>query len=171
LRNFLLLAFAGIVQITSAQAQPAERNAARDEIIGIWQLSPLPESVQPKGFQNPWPAPCQWFSYTADGVLKTFETFPGPCQSESAQERSAAFAVVPAVISWEYDLSPVYNKALIIIRRSDVKGYAEYWEPHYVTRTFNAGGAEIKQGDLLLYLVKMGVKPQIVWIRHLTRVQ
>ena len=44
---------------------------------------------------------------------------------------------VPAVVSWKYDLSPVYNKGLVIVTRSDVKGYTEYWEPHYVTTSFS----------------------------------
>ena len=171
MRRYLLLALVTIAHATTVGAQPAERTATRQEIIGSWELVPVPDSLQPKIFkQNPWPAACQWYSYGADGTLNSFYKFRDPCEPTTAAELSSVFALFPPVVSWQYDLGPVFGNALIIVKRTDVKDYAECWEPHYVARTFTArGGVEITQGDLLLYLVNMESK-QIIWIRHLRRI-
>jgi hypothetical protein len=156
---------------SSAQSEPAERNATQNEITGDWRLVPVPESLQPKFFsKSPWPAPCQWYTFAPNGVLKSIEKTPAPCDNWSSAQLDDAMTHVPAVISWAYDLSPVYNKGIVIITRTDAKGYAEYWDPHMVTKAFSKNGAEFQQGDLVLYLINMNLK-QIVWIRHLRRLQ
>lgn len=151
------------------QADRAERNATEQEITGNWQLLPLPDSVEPKEFKsNPWPATCQWYSYSSAGWLKSIDTINQPCRPLTSKQLDEALTAVPAVVSWKYDLSPVYQRALIIIKRTDVKGYAEYWMPHIVTRTFSKDGLEFREGDLLLYLVNMQ-EHKVVWIRHLRK--
>jgi len=152
-----------------AQNNPAERNATQQEITGNWQLLPLPDSLEPKEFKsNPWPATCQWYSYSSAGSLKSIDTTNQPCRPLSSKQLDEALTAVPAIVSWKYDLSPVYQKALIIISRSDVQHYAEYWMPHIVTNTFSKDGVEFREGDLLLYLLNMQ-EHKIMWIRHLRR--
>ena len=155
----------------SALAQElVERNATREEIVGTWEIAALPETAQPKYLKNnPWPAECQWFSFTSSGGLKSFDKTRGPCETKQGAELKALFDAVPSVSSWQYDLSPSFQKALVIVRRTDAKDYIEYWEPHYVTKSFKVGDAEVKEGDLLFYLVNMQAK-KIVWIRHLQKV-
>lgn len=154
---------------TVAQSEAPERNATAQEITGNWQLLPLPESLEPKAFKtNPWPAPCQWYSYSSNGTLKSIDKTPAPCDSLTAKQLDQAVIRVPAVASWKYDLSPAFQKALVIVTRSDVKGYAEYWEPHFVVKSFSNGGVEFQKGDLIFYLVNLQAH-QIVWIRHLRR--
>lgn len=154
--------------IAFGQTSPAEKNATAEEISGNWQLLPLPEALQPKMQKNPWPAQCQWFSYSREGALKSIDNNPGPCNTLSSAQLDEAITHVPAVASWKYDLSPVFQKALVIVSRSDVKGYAEYWEPHIIVKAFSRGGIDFKEGDLLLYLVNLQAR-QIVWIRHLRK--
>jgi hypothetical protein len=72
------------------------------------------------------------------------------------------------VVSWKYESSQATNRALLVVTRSDMKGYAEYWDPHFVTAPFSKGGAEFKRGDLVLYLVDLQAH-RITWIRHLER--
>jgi len=153
-----------------SQSASLERNATEQEIQGNWRLIPLPDALLPKGSGNPWPAACQWYSYLPTGVLKSIDKTLVPCDTLTSTQLNEIMNHVQAVVSWKYDLSPVYNKALLIVTRSDVKGYAEYWEPHYVHTPFSKAGAEFKRGDLLLYLVNLQSK-KIMWIRHLERVQ
>lgn len=149
----------------------SERNAKEQEIIGNWYLVSLPPAVQPKTFNtDPWPSACQWYAYASNGVLKNINKTPEPCDNMTSAQIESTMAHVPAVISWKYDLSLVFNKALIIVTRSDVKDYAEYSEPHFVTNAYSIGDAQIQQGDLLLYLVNLQSK-QITWIRHLRKLQ
>ena len=144
----------------SASSQTdATRNASAKEIEGYWQLL-LPS--------NPWPAACQWFSYGSDGEMKSIDKLRGPCASNSKAQLQEIFSAIPAVISWQYDLSPVYNKGVLIIKRSDVKGYAEIWEPQIVVKPFTNGGVAFEAGDLLLYLTDLQ-SHKIVWIRHLRK--
>ena len=162
-----ILCFSSGVAI--AQPEAAERNATAQEITGSWQLLPLPDALEPKILKtNPWPAACQWYSYSSNGTLKSIDKTAAPCDSLTATQLDQTLIQVPAVTSWKYDLSPVFQKALIIVTRSDVKGYAEYWEPHLVVKPFSNGGVEFHEGDLNLYLVNMQ-SHQIVWIRHLQR--
>jgi hypothetical protein len=49
----------------------------------------------------------------------------------------------------------VYPKALVIVSRTDVKHYAEYCAPLYVTKKVWRNGQEFGQGDLVLYLIDM----------------
>lgn len=152
-----------------AQSETPERNATAQEITGNWQLLPLPEALEPKLFKtNPWPAPCQWYSYSRNGILKSINKTPAPCDSMTATQLGQAVIQVPAVVSWKYDLSPAFQKALVIVTRSDVKGYAEYWEPHFVTKSFTNGGVEFQEGDLIFYLANLQ-SHQNVWIRHLRK--
>jgi hypothetical protein len=160
-----------------AQAESVERNATQQEIVGNWQLLPIPDSAQPTAVfnRNPWPAACQWFSYSASGGLQSIDATSQPCEQLTSAGLDAVIASMPAVVSWKYDLSPVYNKALVIVSRTDVKHYAEYWAPLYVTRTVWKNGQEFREGDLVLYLIDMprqqGGIARIAWIRHLRRLQ
>ena len=148
----------------------AARNASAKEIEGYWQLLPLPDQLEPKVLpSNPWPAQCQWFSYGNDGQMKSFDKQRGPCDSQSKVQLEPIFNSIPAVISWQYDMSPVYHKGVLIIKRSDVKGYGEIWEPQIVVTPFANGGVEFQTGDLLLYLSDLQ-SHKMVWIRHLRKV-
>ena len=173
-RSILVLASFAFFSVGSSvvfgQDEAAERNATAQEITGDWQLLPLPDSLEPKVLQtNPWPAACQWYSYSSTGTLKSIDSTPEPCQALSSAKLDEALLQVPAVVSWKYDLSPVYQKGLIIVTRSDVQGYSEYWEPHIVTKPFSNGGVKFQQGDLLLYLFNLQ-QHQLVWIRHLRKI-
>jgi hypothetical protein len=148
----------------------AARNASAAEIEGDWQLLPLPEELEPKVLpSNPWPSQCQWFSYASNGQMKSFDKLRGPCGQASRAELDKVFGAIPAVTSWQYDLSPVYHKGALLIRRSDVKGYGEIWDPQIVVKPFTKGGVEFKTGDLVLYLADLQ-SHKIVWIRHLRKV-
>jgi hypothetical protein len=167
--EIMLSIFLISTSFAGAQDNPAERNATQQEITGDWQLLPLPDSLEPKAFKsNPWPATCQWYSYSATGTLKSIDAINQPCRPFSSKQLDEALTAVPATVSWKYDLSPVYQKALIIISRSDVQHYAEYWMPHIVTKAFSRDGVEFREGDLLLYLVNMQ-EHKVVWIRHLRK--
>ncbi len=153
------------------QGEAFERNATAAEITGNWQLLPLPDSAEPKLLKtNPWPAGCQWFSYSSSGSLKSIDKTNAPCEAISSAEFDKVLSDVGSVVSWKYDLSPIYQKALIVVTRSDVKAYAEYWEPHIVTKPFSKDGVDFHEGDLILYLINMQTR-RIVWIRHLRRLK
>jgi hypothetical protein len=157
--------------LSLAQVAASARNATAEEITGNWQLLPLPDSVEPKILKNnPWPAACQWYSYSSSGALKSIDKTNAPCETMSSADFEKVLPHVASVVSWKYDLSPVYQKALIIVSGSDARGYAEYWMPHIVTQTFSRDGVEFHQGDLVLYLVNLN-SHQIVWIRHLRRME
>jgi hypothetical protein len=173
IRSLFFIAIVAFVSSGTAvaygQGEAVERSATAQEITGNWQLLPLPDSLEPKFFKtNPWPAACQWYSYSSTGSLKSIDRTSEPCDALSSAQLDEALVQVPPVVSWKYDLSPAFQKALIIVTRSDVRGYAEYWEPHIVSKAFSTGGVEFHEGDLLLYLFNLQ-KHQIVWIRHLRR--
>jgi hypothetical protein len=132
-------------------------------------LLPLPDALQLKLLPaNPWPSECQYFSYARTGDLKSIEKLKGPCDEISAAQLRETVTHVPAVVSWKYDLSPTYQKGVILISRSDVKGYSEVWEPHIVAKAFAKEGVEFREGDLILYLADMKAH-KLVWIRHLRK--
>ncbi len=148
----------------------AARNATASEVEGFWQLVPLPDQLQPKLLPtNPWPAQCQWFSYASDGQMKSLDKLRGPYELSSKAQLEEAFRATPAVISWRYSFSVPYQKGILVITRSDVKGYGELWEPQIVVKPFVNGGAEFQVGDLILYLSDIHAH-KITWIRHLRKV-
>jgi hypothetical protein len=166
----LALIFASGV-LSLAQVAASARNATAEEITGNWQLLPLPDSVEPKILKNnPWPAACQWYSYSSSGALKSIDKTNSPCEAMSSAEFDKVLPHVASVVSWKYDLSPVYQKALIIVSRTDVPHYAEYWEPQIVTKTFSRDGVDFQEGDLILYLHNLNTH-QMVWIRHLRKLK
>jgi hypothetical protein len=171
--RFRSILFVLTVLMLSAPAfsQPdAARNASAKEMEGYWQLLPLPDELEPKVLpSNPWPAECQWFSYASDGQMKSMDKLRGPCDLQSKAQLEQVFNSIPAVISWQYDMSPVYHKAVLVITRSDVKGYREIWEPQIVVKPFTNHGVEFQTGDLLLYLADLQ-SHKMVWIRHLRKV-
>lgn len=163
-----ILSFASVSQ---AQSPVAERNATREEILGNWRLIPLPDALEPKFLKsNPWPSACQWFSYSDSNVLKSIDHTTSPCEEMTSADLTKVVLEVAPIVSWKYDISPTFKKALLIISRSDVKGYAEYWEPHLVTETFSNQGVTFDKGDLLLYLVNLQ-EHKLIWIRHLRRLE
>jgi hypothetical protein len=154
-----------------AQGPNSERNATAEEITGNWQLLPLPDSVEPKILKsNPWPAQCQWYSYSSSGSLKSIDKTNQTCENMSSAEFDKVLPHVSSVVSWKYDMSPVYQKALIIVTRTDVSHYAEYWEPHIVVMAFSREGIDFQKGDLILYLHNLNTH-QMVWIRHLRKMK
>lgn len=169
--RFVLLALSFVLFTTPALSQSdAARNASAKEIEGYWQLLPLPDPLEPKLLPtNPWPAQCQWFSYGGDGQMKSIDKLRGPCEFTSKEQLQKVFSTIPAVISWQYDFSTVYQKGVLVINRSDVKGYREVWEPQIVVKPFVNGGVEFHEGDLLLYLSDLQTH-KMVWIRHLRKV-
>lgn len=167
----MLLFVAALITSHVSAAQEAERNAFKDDIVGNWKLIELPLELQPKILpSNPWPAQCQWYSYGADGTLKSIDKSGKDvsCDALSNNEFETVLPHIQSVVSWKYDLSPVYQKGLVIVSRTDVQNYHEIWEPHLVVKSYAKGGEEFREGDLLLYLVRLQDK-QIVWIRHLRR--
>lgn len=150
-------AFAGTDEHTS-------RPARKEEIVGFWQLVPLPESLKPKVLNtDPWPSSCQWFGYFSDGVLKTIDKFRGPCDEFTSKMLSETMNTVPPVISWEH-----HEPALVVVKRSDVKNYAEGWEATIVLKAFSKEGAEFAPGDLVMYLRNFK-ENKTLYIRHLKR--
>lgn len=88
----------------------------------------------------------------------------------SSAEFDKVLPHVASVVSWKYDLSSVYHKGLIIVSRTDVPHYAEYWEPQIVTKPFSKDGVDFQEGDLILYLHNLNTH-QMVWIRHLRKLK
>ncbi|MET0332329.1 MAG: hypothetical protein ABW154_12975, partial [Dyella sp.] len=93
-----------------------------------------------------------------------------PCEALTSSQADTVFASVPPVVSWRYDMSPVYHKAVIVVTRSDVNKYMEVWGPEVVTTPFTKGGVDFQKGDLLLSLISLK-EHKIVWIRHLRRLR
>jgi hypothetical protein len=152
----------------SAQDVQTVRNATAEEIQGNWQLLPLPMSLEPVGSSNPWPSECQLFGYSPNGALKSVDKLRGPCEPVTSAQADKVFAAVPQIVTWRYDMSPVYHKAVIVVTRSDVNHYMEVWEPQIVTQPFSKDAVDFKQGDLILYLANLQ-DHKIVWLRHLRR--
>lgn len=149
--------FAGAEEHTS-------RPARKDEIVGYWQLIPLPESLRLKVFPtDPWPSPCQWFGYYNDGTLRTLDAFQGPCAELTDKKLSDAMKTVPAVISWEH-----YDPALVLVKRSDAKNYPETWEATMILKDFSREGSDFRSGDLVMYLRNFKEK-KTLYVRHLRR--
>jgi hypothetical protein len=151
-----------------AQDAPTSRNATASEIQGNWQLLPLPAALEPNGSSNPWPSECQLFGYYPTGELKSIDKSRGPCATITSNQEDRVFAAVPHVVTWRYDMSPTYHKAVIVVTRSDVGNYMEVWDPQLVTTPFSKDGVDFKQGDLILYLANLH-DHKIAWIRHLRR--
>jgi hypothetical protein len=167
----LALVFATSSFLCLAQGNTSARNATAEEITGNWQLLPLPDSVEPRLFKtNPWPAACQWYSYSSSGSLKSIDKTSAPCEAMSSAEFDKVLPHVASLVSWKYDLSPVCQKALIIVSGTDVPHYAEYWEPQIVTKAFSRDGVDFQEGDLILYLHNLNTH-QMVWIRHLRKMK
>jgi hypothetical protein len=173
-RNVSAITFIGVwlaCTVAFAQSVSESRNATAKEIEGNWQLLPLPDAVEPRLLKaNPWPAPCQWYSYSPTGDLKSIEAAKLPCDPLTTKQLDETFRRVPAVVFWKYDLSPVYQKGLLLVTRSDVKGYGEIWDPQIAAKPFTNNGVEFREGDLILYLVDMSTH-QFSWIRHLRKVK
>jgi hypothetical protein len=164
------LVLAMLVGSVSAQDAGPTRNATVEEIQGNWELLPLPVTLEPDGQPNLWPSECQFFGYGASGELKSVDKLRGPCERMTSAQADQVFAAVKPVVTWRYDMSPVYHKAVIVVTRSDVAHYMEVWGPEVVTTAFTKDGVEFKQGDLLLSLANLK-EHKIVWIRHLRRLQ
>jgi len=154
------------------------RYATAQDIEGNWQLLPLPDTVQPKLLSaNPWPAQCQWYSYSSTGQLKSHDRYLAPnklsesCEEMSSKQLNEHLTHVPAVQSWRYDFSPARQQGLIIVTRKDVKaGYMEPWAPRIVTKAHSKGGVDFSEGDMVLYFMKLSTN-QVQWIRHLRRLK
>jgi hypothetical protein len=54
---------------SAAEAQPG-RFAAKSELIGYWEMIPIPNAAEVNK-TNPWPIACQWFGFYEDGTLAT----------------------------------------------------------------------------------------------------
>ena len=168
-RVFVVLGILLGCAVAHAQADSGEINAAAEDIQGEWQLLPMPDGMQFKVLPfNPWPAECQYFSYTQTGALKSVEKLKAPCDVMSAAQLRESLKKVPAVASWKYDFSTSHQKGILIVTRSDKKDYMEVWEPHIVDKAFAKGGEQFLAGDLILYLADMESK-QLVWVRHLRK--
>jgi hypothetical protein len=169
-RNALLVASFLLLSTSAFSQSDATRNARASEIEGYWQLVPLPDALEPKLLRtNPWPEQCQWFTYGNDGIMKSIHKLRGPCELNSKEQLQKIFSTTPAVVSWSYDFSATYQKGVLIINRSDVKGYGEIWEPQIVVKPFINGEAEFREGDLILYLSDLK-EHKMTWIRHLRKV-
>jgi len=163
----LLMMFVGAV---GAQESQSTRNATVEEIQGNWQLLPLPSTLEPNGEIDPWPSECQVFGYASSGQLKSVDKLHGPCEPLTSAQADRVFASVPSVVTWRYDMSPVYHKAVIVVTRSDVSKYMEVWGPEVVTTPFTKDGVDFQKGDLLLSLANLK-EHKIVWFRHLRRLR
>ena len=163
----LLMMFVGTI---GAQESQPTRNATVEEIQGNWQLLSLPSTLEPHGEVNPWPSDCQVFGYAPSGQLKSVDKLHEPCEALTSSQADSVFASVPSVVSWRYDMSPVYHKAVIVVTRSDVNKYMEVWGPEVVTTPFTKDGVDFQKGDLLLSLANLK-EHKIVWIRHLRRLR
>jgi hypothetical protein len=159
----VLLSIPAIHQAAWAQ----ERSATRDEIVGSWEMVPLSPARQPNVIANPWPAPCQWYRYSSSGTVFNMNESPGPCRKTSSQDLDKAAANLSPVVFWKYEISTATSKGVLVVTRTDVKNYVEYWNVHVVTQAT----PEFKSGDLLMYLMKIDSGKAVVsWIRHLRRI-
>jgi hypothetical protein len=155
-------------QSQPAPSQPYEVTPAAQELVGDWALIPVPGTIQPKAIRiNPWPAQCQWFTFAANGGVKSFDRMHAPCEEMTATSLERDVALLPLAAMWRYEARPAEQKAFMLFEARDTL-YGEYWEAHVVTQDFSRDGADFKAGDLLLYLTNMKTR-QIVWIRHLRR--
>ena len=57
---------------------------------------------------------------------------------------------------------------LITVTRSDVGRYREYWEAELVVKPFSKYGLELRQGDLILYLIDLKTRKRAI-VRPLRR--
>jgi hypothetical protein len=152
-----------------AQSETLERSATPAEIQGEWQLLPVADTFQPRVLKtNPWPAECQWYSFGGSGELSSTDKLKGPCDVLTSKQLHEAFAKTTAVVSWKYDFNPVYTKPLITVTRSDVGRYREYWDPQMVVKPFSKYGLDLRQGDLILYLVDLKTHKRVL-VRPLRR--
>lgn len=141
---------------------------AAQELVGDWQMVYVPDSIQPRAVRvNQWPAQCQWFSFAANGMVKSLDHARAPCEFMTGTNLERMVAPFPVVAIWRYDTRAVPGKTFMEMQSSEMV-YAEYWEAHVVTQDFLRDGADFKAGDLLLYLTNMRTH-QITWIRHLRR--
>jgi hypothetical protein len=58
--------------------------------------------------------------------------------------------------------------ALITVNRSDVARYREYWEAQLVVKPFSKYDLELRQGDLILYLIDLKTHKRVL-VRPLRR--
>jgi hypothetical protein len=154
------------ILVVQQTAWAQERSAARDEIVGSWEMVPLAPARQPNVIANPWPAPCQWYRYSSTGTVFNMNESPGPCRKMSSQELDKVAANLSPIVFWKYEISPATSKGVLVVTRTDAKNYVEYWNVHVVTQA----NPENRIGDLLMYLMKIDAgKAVVAWVRHLRR--
>lgn len=151
---------------SAAEAQPG-RFAVKSEIIGYWEMIPLPDAEAAKVNKvDPWPVTYQWFGFYENGSLATMGS--SEYEPMTREELEGVFST-PLLKDgrFEYVFDP---NGFVLVTASHLPDYQEVWGANLITEDFKMGGIELKQGDILMTLAG-GEDGGIVYMRHLRRLQ
>lgn len=160
-RRILAIAL-GVVVGSATLAEPG-RFATRGELIGYWEMIPIPNAEEINQV-DPWPTPYQWFAYYEDGTLATMGSTG--YESKTSEELEEIFAILrESRFAWEFDQS-----GFLMVTSPNMPGYQEAWGVNMITVETKLGTIDVKPGDLLMTLAG-GEDGGPMYFRHLRRVQ
>ncbi len=140
------------------------RYAQEEEIVGFWELVPLPANVSDLlNKTNPWPLPYQWFAIYEDGRMYTVMTTEDENYSSDALHR--AFQSLPFPLQYEF------NGGILRVTNPQLRDYVEIWGVNVFVKDGSlASVLPVNEGDLLMSL-QSSVSNEIVYYRHLRRLE
>ncbi len=155
-----------IIVCAAADAQPG-RFAVKSELVGYWEMIPLPTSNAAKvNKTNPWPIAYQWFGFYEDGSLATMGSSEyKPMTSKELEEVFSTPLLKNSRFKYAFDPS-----GFVLVTAPDSPAYEEAWGANVITEEMKLGEMEVKPGDILMTLAG-GEDGGIVYLRHLRRVR
>lgn len=149
---------------SAAEAQPGGF-AAKGELVGYWEMIPIPNAAKVNK-TNPWPIAYQWFGFYEDGTLATMGSSEyKPMTSKDLEEVFSKPSLKNGRFKYAFDPS-----GFVLVTAPDSSDYEEAWGVNVITREAKLGEMEVKPGDILMTLAG-GEDGGIVYIRHLRRVK
>jgi hypothetical protein len=151
---------------SAAEAQPG-RFVVESELIGYWEMIPLPEVDATKVNKvDPWPVAYQWFGFYEDGSLATMGSSEHkPMTRSELEEVFSTPSLKGSRFEYMFDAS-----GFLLVTAAHLPGYEEVWGVNIITEEFKMGEIELRQGDILMTLAG-GEDRGIVYMRHLRRLE
>ncbi len=149
---------------TSTTDQQFGRYAHEGEIVGFWELVPLPANVfDILNKVNPWPLPFQWFAIYEDGRMYTVMATEDENLSSDALHRT--FQDFPFSLQYEF------RSGFLKVTDPQIENHAEHWAVNIMLRDGSvADVVPVNEGDLILSL-QGSREDEVVYYRHLRRLE
>ena len=157
---FLLLISLNVVSQDQNNKSSAGGPATAQELIGYWEMIPLPNPKMNK--VNPWPQNYQWFEFTKDGKINSMMS--SEYKEYSIQELHTVFEVFPKKRVPNYKV----NRSFVTIDNPENKNYLEIWGTNIFAKDIEGIA---KKGDLMMTLDDGTQTGKVVYYRLLRRIK